>query len=140
MKIARALNPINLTAIFPWRFPVSQLFALFHYLIKSYDLSFLKVFMIFEPFCFSAKPFPNAPNITPKSVTLFSILYIIWSYPSSFEFCVHLLLIKIKDSTLYQVFRSLLISPYFRTFCNHLLVHFLNHTIQSFSFLSVSFI
>ena len=97
MKIAKFLNPVTLNTILPWRFPVRHHPALFRYLLNTYDHSFLKVFIIFQlifntfqSFCFSVMPFSDAPSITPKYFTFFSIWCIIWSYPIFIEFCVHL--------------------------------------------------
>ena len=147
MKIAKVLNPITLNAILPWSFPVRYLSALLFYLLETYDHSFLKVFIIsqlilkiFQLLCFSVIPFPEAPNITPKSFTFISIWYIIWSYPTSIEFCVHLLLIKIKESFLSKLFNSLLIFFYFSTFYKYPLLQLLNHSFQPLTFHSISFI
>ena len=82
-------------------------------------------------------PFHDAPISPPKSFTFFSIWYIIWSYPTSTEFSVHLLLIKVKYSVLSELFNYLFISSYFRTFCKHPSLQFLNHSFQPFYFHSV---
>ena len=147
MKIAKVLNPITLNAILPWSIPVRYLSALLLYLLETYDHSFFKVFIIsqlilkiFQLLCFSVIPFPESPNITPKSFTFISIWYIIWSYPTSIEFCVHLLLIKIKESFLSRLFNSLLISFYFSIFFKHPLLQLLNHSFQPLTFHSISFI
>ena len=147
MKIAKTLNPITLITILPWSFPVRHLPALFRSLLSTYDHSFLTMFIIyqlilniFEPFCFSVMPFLDAPKITQKSFTFFSIWYINWSYPISIEFCVHLLLFKIKNSILSKLLSSLLISSYFTSFCKHPLLQLLNHSFQPLSFHSISFI
>ena len=65
MKIARVLDPITLNAILPWSFPVRHLPALFRYLLKFYNHSFLKVFIISHSASHSAHsasrlcPFPT---------------------------------------------------------------------------------
>ena len=69
---------------------------------------------------------------TPKSSTFFSIWYLTWSYPISIEFCVHLLLMKIKDSILSKLFNSLLISSYFSTFCKDPLLQLLSQSFNLF--------
>ena len=86
MKIAKVLNPITSNTIHPWSFPVRHLPALFRYLLNIYDHAFLTMFFIsllilniFQPFCFSVMPFPDAPKVNPKSFTFFSIWYITWS-------------------------------------------------------------
>ena len=116
MKNAKVLNSITLNGTLHWNFPVRDLTALFCYLFNSYVHSFLTVFFIyqlvlniFQPFCFLVMPFPDAPKITLKSFTFFSIWYINWSYPISIEFCVHLLLMKIEDSILSKLFSFLMI-------------------------------
>ena len=138
MKIAKVLITITLNGILPWSFPVRHLAALFPYLLNPYDHSFLTAFIIselilniFQTFCFSSMLFLDAPKITPKSFTFFSIWYITWCYPIYNEFCIHLLLIKIKDSTLSKLFNSLLISSYFRTFYKHPFLQLLNHSFQT---------
>ena len=80
MKIAKVLNPITLNAILPWSFPLRHLPVLFRYLLNTYDHSFLTVFITyqlilntFQPFWFSVMAFPDAPKVTPKSFTFFSI-------------------------------------------------------------------
>ena len=145
--IPKVLNPITLNAILPWSFPVRRHYALFRYLLSTYDYSFLTLFIIyqlilntFQPFCFSVMPFPDAPKIIPKSFTFFSIWYINWSYPKSIEFCVHLPLIKIEDSILSNLFNFLLISSYFSTFCKNSLLQLVNHNFQPLSFHPMSFI
>ena len=117
MKIIRVLNPITWKAIFPCSIPARHLHALFCYLVSTFDHSFLKVFLIsqlildiFQPFCSLVMPFHNAPKTTRKYFTFLSIWYIIWSYPTLIEFCVHLLLIKIKHFVLSRLINSLLIS------------------------------
>ena len=122
MKIAKVLNPITLNATLLWGFPVRHLPALLRYLLKNYDHSFLKVLIISQlilnisqSFCFSVMPFPDVRNIIPKSVTFLSIWYLTWSYPVPIDFCIHVLLIKIKDPILPKFFNSLLISSYFST-------------------------
>ena len=146
MKTAKVFNSITLNTIFPWNFPVRHLPALFRYFLNSYHHSFLKVFVISklilkisQSFCLSFMPFPRLENITPKSFTFFIIWYFIWSYPTSIEFCVHFVFIKIKDSILSELFNSLLISSYFNTFCKNPLLEFLNHSFQPFSSHSISF-
>ena len=120
----QSINSITFNTIFPWSFPVRHVLVLFRYLLNTYHHSFLKVFIIcqlilkiFQPFCSSVKPFPDAPNITPKYFTFFSVGYIFGSYLTSIEFCVHLLLIK--DSILSALFSSLLIFSYFLHFLQH---------------------
>ena len=147
MKIAKVLNPITLNTILSWSFPVRHLPALFRYLLVTYDRSFLTVFIIsqlifniFLPFCFSVMPFPDDPNITPRIFIFFNIWYITWSYPISTEFCINLLLIKIKDSVLSKLFNSLLISSHFSTYCKHPFLHLLHHSFQNLPFYSISFI
>ena len=139
MKLTKVLNPITLNATLPWNFPVTHFPALFCFLLNIYGHTFVKVFTIsqlilsiFQPFCFTVMLFPDAPNITQKTFTFFIIWYIIWSYPTSIVFCLHLLM-KIKDSILSELFNSLPISSYFRTSCKH-------HSFQPFSFHSVPFI
>ena len=147
MKIAKVLNPITLNVILPCSLPVRHFPALFRYLLSTYDHSFLKAFAIsqlilniFQPFCFSIMPFPDASNITPKSFTFFSIWYLTGSCFISIEFCVHVLLIKIKYSIMSKLFNSLVTSFSFSTFCKHSLLQLLNHSFQWFSFHSVFFI
>ena len=71
MKIAKFLNPVTLNTILPWRFPVRHHPALLRYLLNT----FLKVFIIFQLILntFSVMPFSDAPSITPKYFTFFSI-------------------------------------------------------------------
>ena len=59
MKIAKVINPVTFNTIFSWSFSVRHLLALFYYFLKTYDNSFLKVFIIsqlifiiFQSFCF----------------------------------------------------------------------------------------
>lgn len=125
MKIIKVHNPNTLNIFLPWNFPFRHIFALFGYLLNTYDHSFLKVFInsqlilkIFQSSYFSFVPFPNAPDITPKPFNFFTIWYIIWLYFTSIEFHVLLLLIKVKDSILSELFNSLLISSYCHSFVN----------------------
>ena len=53
---------------------------------------------IFQPYFFPNIYDYSFLNITSKTFTFFSIWYINWSYLNSIEFCVHLFLIRIKDS------------------------------------------
>ena len=136
MNVAKVLNPINLNAIHPWDIPVIHLPALLRYLLNTYDHSLLKVFIIsrlilniFQPFCFSVMPFPDTPNIIQKSFTFFSIWYSILSYIISIGFCLHFLLIKIKDPILFKLLIFLPISFHFSTFYNQTLPQLLNHSV-----------
>ena len=113
-----------------------------HYLLHTYDHFFLKCVYHFPAHssrylshsAFRLCPFPKLQLLPPKSVSFFSILYIIWSYLTSIEFCINLLLIKINNTKFSELFNSLLISSYFSTFCKHLLLQFFNHSLHSLFF------
>ena len=150
MKIAKVLNPVTLNSISVCDFPVRHLPALLHYLLYFYGHFFLKVFIIShpildvsQPFCFSVMLFHDAPNIIPISFTFCSIWYLIWSYPVSIEFCVHLLLLFCLNYSILRwylltlaLFASILCWCFSITVFNSFFSLYIFHLIHSICFFS----
>ena len=154
MKITKVLNPITLNAILHWSLPVRHLPALFRYFLRTYDHSFLKVFIfsqhilkIFQLFSFS-----TVLQISPQTLLLSSAFgtsfslntpplnfaYIFFWSKSKILFCLncsvpcsYLLILALFASIL--CFSSWIISPFLFTL--HLSFNLLNlHFIFNPSF------